>query len=292
MIAQRYERPTPCECIRRLRIFKTETLYRFYKAVEIPEPGPLGIFGLEIPEEEQLQEAIEELKAGLSNYTRYCPWKISREAVELTRRLEEITSNVATLSAVISGEYEVTFRDLIEACEIFVASAIDGIYEATEGYKAPFGPMSPNREIRQRCSALLLNIECAKVEIDELIEVAQGYMGFPEEILNKVDELDEEQRSMYKEYLSECKRYDGRMLNVLEGYAKNKDYHKEQLEKYDEWTEEHKYEMTQEQLMDRLEGRDHWLWEISEDISNHQRVIETFIETEWSNVCSGLRWRA
>ena len=53
---------TPCDCVEKLRKFKNEDLYQFVKRMEIPEPGIFGVFGLEVPEEEEVSEALEDLK--------------------------------------------------------------------------------------------------------------------------------------------------------------------------------------------------------------------------------------
>lgn len=62
--------------------------------------------------------------------------KISSEAQELAEALEKVTTDVATLRAVLSGVYEWTLGDLIAKAEMFMVSAVEGLYEATEGPKS------------------------------------------------------------------------------------------------------------------------------------------------------------
>lgn len=67
------EKPSPCECIKRLRDFKNQALFEFWERVKIPEPGPLGVFGIEVPTEEEMKEALEDLRHSLEHYSKECP---------------------------------------------------------------------------------------------------------------------------------------------------------------------------------------------------------------------------
>lgn len=285
--------PSVCECISRLRDFKNRALGDFYERIKIPEPGPLGVFAMEIPEEEEILEAVEMLKASLENYTKHCPFKITPEVIDLQEKLDTLTTDTATLQGVMSGEYEWTFGDLIEKSEKFVTAAIEGINESVEGARSLKGPMSPIIRVRHECTSLLNNMEAAKKEITEKAERIEGFMSPPEELIKEIDELNEAQRDMYKEYLLKCKADPLKLRMELEAWALQKDRDKEHLEKYDEWTWEHEEELKQdmEKWLDRISGRDHWLWEIEKDITTHQNAIDVFLESEWSNACGDLRWK-
>lgn len=282
-----------CECIRRLRSFKNEALYDFYKRMEIPEPGVLGIFGIEVPEEEDVADALEMLRSSLENYTKDCPWAITPEARELAEKLESLTTKKATLRKVLSGEYGWYFQDLIMKAEKFMISALEGLAEETEGPKREKGPFSSDIQNRHTCLALLNNIEACKVEIKAMAEDAEGYMSPPEYLINKMDELNESQREFYKDYLRLCKVDAMGIGSELESYGRGKESKKETLERFDKWTEEHEEELKREmeKWYDRMSGRDHWLWEIEEAIASHQGPMNVFLETEWSNLCESLKWK-
>jgi len=287
------EKPTPCECIKRLRQFKNEALFEFWERVSVPEPGPLGIFGLEIPTEEEMKKAFEGLRSSLEAYTKACPWKITPEARELAEALEKVTTDIATLKAVVSGEYEWTLSDLIAKAEKFMVSAVEGLYEATEGPKPLKGPLSPDSYTRHDCIASLNNLEAAKKELEAKGEEAEGYMTAPEELVEEMDNLNEVQRELYSKYLSLCKAEPLEIKSQLERTAGQKDRDKKTLEDFDKWTEEHAKElrMDPEKWRDRMSGREHWIWEIEKEIADHQNLINIFLETEWSNACGNLKWK-
>ena len=285
---------SPCECIRRLRYLKNVALGDFYNAVQVEVNPVMGVFGLEVPEEEQIKEAIDSLAESLFNYTKYCPWEPTKEALELEKKLEEIRkADISTIENVMTGEYEWTLRDFISAVEKFMYSAIQGLYKETEGLKPEKGPFSPNPEIRNKCFALLNNLEAAKKEIVDKAEYAEGFMTAPEDLINEMDELNETQREIYNRYLELCKEEPLNIKDDLESFAYEKDQNKKSLEKYDEWTEEHREELEQdpEKWQDRMAGREHWLWEIENSIKLHQNAIDVFLETEWSNICGNLKWK-
>lgn len=286
-------KPSPCECIERLRKFKNETLYDFVEAVTIPEPGPLGIFGVEVPEQEEIEEAIKSVKTGLEEYTKHCPWAPTPEAIELDKKLKEVTGKTATLKKVVSGEYEWTYQDFIAACEKFIYSAIEGLMDKTEGYKSPKGPFSADLITRQTCFSRLNNIEAAKKELLRKAENAEGSMTAPEELVKDMDELNDTQRGIYKDYCRECRAYSEKLEKDLEHWPRDKEHVKETLENFDKWTEEHKEELLKkrEHIEDRLDSREHWVWEWEKAIADHQTAIDVFLETEWSNVCGNLRWK-
>ena len=286
------EKPSPCECIKRLRNFKNRALGDFWQRVRIPEPGILGIFGVEVPEKEDIQDALEDLKGSLEKYTKECPWKITPEARELAEALDKVIADEATLEAVMSGQYEWTFGDLIEKAEVFTGSAVDGLHEATEGPKPWKGPTSPDLHTRHECTALLNNVEAAKKEIQDKAEEAEGYMTAPEELVNEMDNMNETQRDLYKDYLHRCKMDPLNVESELETWARQKEDNKATLERYDQWTREHEEElrMDPEKWRNRVSGRDHWVWEIEKDISTHQNPVNVFIEDEWSNACQNLKW--
>lgn len=287
------EKPSPCECISRLREFKNQALFDFWERVRIPEPGPFGVFGIEVPTEEEMKEALEGLRDSLEHYSKECPWKLTPEARELAEALEKVTTDVATLRAVLSGVYEWTLGDLIVKAEMFMVSAVEGLYETTEGPKSVKGPLSPDQYTRHKCTACLNNLDAAKREIVSKAEDAKGYMSAPESLITEMDELNETQRELYANYISVCKIEPLNLKAELEGVANQKDRDKEHLGRFDEWTREHEEELKvdPEKWRDRMSGREHWLWEIEKDISDHQNPINVFLETEWSNVCGNLKWK-
>lgn len=287
------EKPSPCECIKRLRQFKTKALGDFYQRIKISEPGIFGIFAIEVPTKEEMKEALEDLRSSLEHYTKDCPWKITPESRELAEALEAITTDVATLKAVLSGEYEWTLRDLIEKAEKFTGAALDGLYEATEGPKSIKGPLSPDLYIRHECTVCLNNLESAKKEIKDKGEYVEGFMTAPEPTIDEMHKLDDMQRELYDKYLLQCKAEPLNLKSKLEALAHQIDRNIETLEKHDEWTREHEEELRkdEEKWRDRISGREHWLWEIEKAIVYHQNPINVFLESEWSNVCGNLKWK-
>lgn len=295
-------RPSPCECVRRLREFKNEALFRFQRKMMVPDPGIMGAFGIDVPEEEDVLEAIEELKESLDGYTRDCPFKISPEAAELHEVLETVTAKKATIEDILSGEYGDYYTNVIEKAEIFTQAALEGILSETTGLRFTKGPLGLDPDVAPRCTMLLNNIEALSVEIEDKSEFIENYMDVPPEALDELVELNNAQRAITNEYIWNCKPMkslaDKSSLEAaLESWPINRQYNEERLDKYDEWTEEHYPERPRpgdpemEKWLDRIGGRQKWLRKIKDDVDHHQNPLNVFLEDEWLTACGPLQWK-
>lgn len=277
--------PTPCDCVKALRNFKNKELYQFYKRAEVTPGGVLGIFGMEIPSKENIEEAREYLKAGLEAYTENCPFEPSRVAVKLEKLLKEPVPEETGLRV----EYS---RDLLETAEEFTGSAVEGLVANTEGHRKEKGPFSPDKWTRHECTSLLNNVEALKTEIKETVEVEiESFMSPPDVSVEKASKLDEQQGEILEKFLRLCKTEQGTIEEEVDEFQRDKHHHQDDLELFDRWTEEHKEEMSAEQLRDRIANRDVHLWDITEAIDNRQNAVNVFLETCWTGHCEELDWK-
>lgn len=296
-------KPSPCGCIERLREFKNLTLGKVWREIQVMDVPGLGVFGMDYPDKERVEELLMELKESLDDYTKDCPFEPGPEAAALINALEEATGEKATLKDIIEGTYNEYYRGILEKAEVFTAAALRGILQETTGHRFTRGPFSFNEETAFRCSAMLNNLEASSFEMTALSEKVEAGWPPPIEIVDHEIELNDLQRDMYREYLSMCKPKTqlvdmNNIEMVLESWPIKREWDMEKLGKYDAWTEEkygagslHPNHPDFEHWMKRITDRADPIAEIHDDIINHQGPINVFLEDEWLTACGPLQWK-
>ena len=295
---------SPCECISKLRYLKNIAIKDFMDAVEPRGAPELGLFGIEFPELEDVEYALNRLEEALHDYTKNCPWELTPEARELEdilnkykqllKQMKEGEEELEDLRIKL-GFHTVITDALVEALEAFTTSAIEGIYNNTADCKTR-GPLSPDQYTRHYCWALLHNIEALKKEITDITEEADNYLTAPESLIQKASELAEEQHRLIAEYLTTCKvdkTQAKRIEKALGNFSEDIDFHRERLDQLREWASQHIQELKKDEKkwQEQVSQEEGCLWDIHTAVQNYEKAVSVFLETEWTSLCETLKWK-
>jgi hypothetical protein len=293
---------TVCNCLQRLRKYRNVGLLYFLKSMEVDQVEPLGVFGITVPEEEDIKDAFLSLEDDFHEYADVCPWVPDENAVKLAEAMERFKTEDYDLGAFLEGEYDLNLEEFIEAAKGFTASAMNGIVRNVQGHRDTRGPLSSLDRTRADCSNKLFDMSDEVNQQTDRQETMDVYASPPVEGVIQLTDAAHSLQASVDIYFDVCKPWESVLDNrplteLISGSLFSMENSVEWMLKLDE---ERKRMLTEGKkgdphFSDRLEGTeksiDHHAWDAIDNASEHKALVEEFLEGEWFQSCGRLEWK-